>query len=410
MENLTPEQVVERIETSIQKKMEGTASKAEIEGLKNDLAALKTSVEDSSTSDELKSVFAGLEAKFESMKEKADAGKKASMSLKESIMSVYQESIDKIRDIKEKGGVIQLAVKVAGDMTITDNYSGGTVGLSALEPGVARVVRRRPFMRQLVNSSGILSKFAVWIEQANPDPNDAGMVGEGINKPQSDFDLVERSSQTKKIATWIKVSKEMVDDIPFMRGEINNELLELVELKLDQQILLGDGLGDNLTGLDGFTTPFTPAAQFVGTIPTANNSDVLRVALAQIENANFIPNFIICNPDDAAAMELTKTTVGEYTYPMFVPQADGITRVKGVPVVVNPGVPTGEYYVGDFSKANLRIREDLNIQVGYINDDFTRNMMTVLCEARACFYVKSNHIPAFVKGNFAADKAVLNAL
>lgn len=408
MSELTPEKVIERIETSITEKMAGTASKSEIEGLKNDLTELKKSVDESSEANELKSVIAGLEAKFESMKENAAEEKKKNMSLKGAIMEAYTGAIDRIKDIKEKGGVINLDVKVAGDMTITDNYSGGTVGLSSLEAGVTRVQRRRPFLRQLVNSAGILSKFAVWIEQANPDPNEAGMVAEGVAKQQSDFDLVERSSQVKKVATWIKVSKEMVDDIPFMRGEINNELLELVELKLDQQILLGDGLGDNMTGLDTFTTAFTPAAQFTAAIPSANNSDVLRVAIAQIENANFMPNYIVLNPDDAAQMELTKTTTGEYTYPMFVPQADGITRVKGVPVVVNPLVPSGTYYIGDFTKANLRLREDLNIQVGYINDDFTRNMMTVLCEARACFFVKANHYAAFVKGNFAADIAVIN--
>ena len=53
------------------------------------------------------------------------------------------------------------------------------------------------------------------------------------------------------------------------------------------------------------------------------------------------------------------------------------------------------------------MREDLNIQVGYINDDFTRNMMTVLAEARACFFVKSNDVNAFIKGTFAADRAAL---
>jgi HK97 family phage major capsid protein len=408
-EEMTPEKVVERIENSIAEKMQGTASKEEIEGLKNDLAELKTSVEDREETDAIKSVIAGLEAKFDAMKESADSQKRVALGIKAAIMKAYEDNIDAIKSIKQKGGVIDLDVKVAGDMTIDGNYSGGTVGLSTLETGLARVQRRRPFMREIVNSAGITSKYAVWIEQANPDPNDAGMVAEGVAKAQSDFDLVEASSQVKKVATWIKVSKEMVDDIPFMRGEINNELLELVQLKLDEQILLGDGTGDNLTGLDTFTTAFTPAAQFVNTIPQANNSDVLRVAMAQIENANFTPNYILLNPDDAAAMELTKTTVGEYTYPMFVPQADGITRVKGVPVIVNPGVPTGDYYIGDFTKANLRMREDLNIQVGYINDDFTRNMMTVLCEARACFFVKSNHTAAFVKGDFATDKAALLA-
>jgi HK97 family phage major capsid protein len=233
------------------------------------------------------------------------------------------------------------------------------------------------------------------------------MVGEGVAKQQSDFDLVEASSQVKKVATWIKVSKEMVDDIPFMRGEINNELMELVELKLDEQILLGDGIGDNLTGLDTFTTAFTPAPQFVNQIPAANETDVLRVAIAQIQNANFEPTHILMNPADVAALQLTKDLDGGYTYPMFIPTGDGMSRLMNVPIIPNNGVPSGDYYVGDFTKAQLRLREDMNIQVGYINDDFTRNMMTVLCEARACFFVKSNHTAAFVKGNFATDKATL---
>ena len=124
-------------------------------------------------------------------------------------------------------------------------------------------------------------------------------------------------------------------------------------------------------------------------------------------NANFEANYIITNPADVAEMELTKTSTGEYTLPMFVPMADGITRVANVPVVANNGVTSGDYLIGDFTKSNLRMREDVNIQVGYINDDFTRNMMTVLCEARACHFVKSNYVGAFVTGTFATDKAVI---
>jgi HK97 family phage major capsid protein len=407
-ENLTPEEVVERINASITEKMQGAASKEEIEGLKNDLAELKTSLTTEKETSEIKRVIAGLEAKFQSMSEKAQSSN-VRLSMKDAILKAYQDNLEGIKSIKEKGGVMNLDVKVAGDMTITGNYSGGTVGLSTLESGVARVVRRKPFMREIVNAAGITSKYAVWIEQANPDPNSAGMVAEGVAKQQSDFDLVEASSEVKKVATWIKVSKEMVDDLPFMRGEINNELMELVELKLDEQILLGDGIGSNLTGLDTYAQPFTPAAQFVNAITSANETDVLRVAITQIENANFMATHILMNPADVAALQLTKTSTGEYTYPMFIPIADGVSRLMNIPIVPNNGVPSGDYYVGDFTKAQLRLREDMNIQVGYINDDFTRNMMTVLCEARACFFVKSNHLAAFVKGNFAADKAALLA-
>lgn len=404
-DNLTPEEVIEKINKSITEKMQDTASKEEMNGIKDDIKTLKESIESSTDATEIKSAIADLEAKFAGLTEKA-AESAPKLSLREAITKAYADNVDAIKSIREKGGVMNLDVKAVGDMTITGNYSGGTVGLSELESGVARIVRRKPFMRELVNSAGITSKYAVWIEQATPEGG-AGMVGEGVAKPQADFDLVEASCEVKKVAAWIKVSKEMVDDLAFMRGEINNELIEIVELELDSQILGGSGAGDDLNGLLNYAQPFTPAAQFVASIPFANNLDVLRVAMAQIAGENFSANYIIMNPVDLAAMELTKTSTGEYTLPMFVPMADGITRVQSVPVVANTGVASGDYLVGDFTKSNLRMREDLNIQVGYINDDFTRNMMTVLCEARACHFVKANNVNAFVKGTFATDIATL---
>ena len=292
-------------------------------------------------------------------------------------------------------------------MTITGNYSGGTVGLSEMEPGLTRIQRRRPFMRQLVNSRGTTSKYVVYTEQKNASPGVAGMTAEGADKTQTDFDIVEKDCAVKKVTAFIKVSKEMIADIPFMQGEINGELMELVELKLDEQILSGNGLGDNLEGILTNALPFTPGVTFTALVPSANQADVLRVAIAQIASNLFDANYILLHPMDAAAMDLTKDANGQYTYGMTI-TIDGITRVKAVPVVVNTGITQGEYLVGDFTKSNLRIREEMNIQVGYVNDDFTKNLITVLAEMRACQYVKSNHYGAFVAGNFAADIAVID--
>lgn len=406
--NMTPEEAIKSIEEKIASKTQGLVSKEEMESIKSDLAAVKELAEKDNTT-EIKTAVAKLEGAVESLKEqKKDTTPKAK-SLGEAIANAFKSAKDSILEVAEKGaGTVKLDVKAAGDMTITGNYSGGVVGLSTLEGGLTRIQRRRIFLRNLVNAAGTSSKFVTWIEQANADPGEAGMTGEGQPKTQTDFDLAEKSCEVKKITAWIKVSKEMIADIPFMQGEINNELMELVQLKLDQQILEGDGLGNNMEGIDANATPFA-AGSFALAVPSANNSDVLRIAISQIAQANFEANYILLNPEDAAAMELTKSTTGEYTYPMFVPSADGITRVKGIPVVENNLVPAGTYYVGDFTKSNLRVREDMNISVGYVDQDFTNNMMTVLCEMRGCHFVKTNHYGAFVKGDFATDIAAITA-
>jgi HK97 family phage major capsid protein len=400
---VTPEEAIARIEKTIAEKTEGMISKEEMISLKSEIASVKEIAENKEDTSNIKSAIARLEGKMEGMKERKSDEPKAK-SLGEAIFNAFKGAKDAIAEVASKGGLMSLDVKAADTMTITGNYSGGTVGLSDLEQGFTRIQRRKPFMRQLVNSAGTSSKYVVWIEQTNPDPGVAGMTAEGALKTQTDFDLVERSCEVKKVSAWIKVSKEMIADIPFMQGEINGELMELVTLKLDQQILSGDGIGDNMTGIE-LNAPVFNAGSFAGTIPQANNSDVLRVAISQIAQAEFMADYILLNPEDCAAMDLTKDSQGQYTYPRF--SEDGGTRVKGLPIIENTGIAAGSFLVGDFSKSNLRIREEMNVQVGYVNDDFTKNLMTVLCECRACNFVKTNHFGAFVKGDFATAKAAL---
>jgi len=399
--NLTPEQAIEKINNSVAEKMLSVATKDDFEALKNDV---KTISEKANTED-LKLAVAKLEGKLESLNEKAISDNNEKMSLGGAIIKAYNENINEIKTVKNNGGLISLDVKAVGTMTIGGNYSGGTVGLSDLEQGLTRIQRRRAFLRSLVNVAGISSKYAVWIEQANPEGG-AGMTAEGSEKSQADFDLVERSKDVKKVSAWIKVSKEMVEDIPFMEGEINNELIELVQLKLDQQILSGNGTGNNLSGIDSYATSWT-AGNFANTIHEANNSDVLRVGIAQIRNADFVPNYILMNPEDVASMELSKASNGEYTYPMWVESGEGISKVVGVPVVENSGVTADNFIIGDFTKSNLRMRQDITVQVGFVNDDFTKNLMTVLAEVRAVHFIKTNHTGAFVKGVFSTSKTAL---
>jgi HK97 family phage major capsid protein len=408
MENLTPEQVIEKINNSIDEKTKGFAKSEEINQMKEDLATAKELASKSKDFDDsaLKSAIAELEGKIIALKEEAKEEPQAK-TLGESIFNAFKNAKDSITQMIEKGGLLKLDVKAAGTMTISGNYSGGTVGLSEMENGLTRIVRRRPFMRQLVNSRGTTSKYVVYTEQKNADPGLAGMTAEGALKSQTDFDIVENSCEVKKITAFIKVSKEMIADLPFMQGEINGELMELIELKLDEQILSGDGLGDNLTGLLANAQPFTPGVTFTALVPSANQSDVLRIAIAQIAQNNFSATHILLNPIDAAAMDLTKDAGGAYTYQMPLTM-DGVTRIKAVPVIENNGITVGSYVVGDMSKDNLRIREEMNIQVGYVNDDFTKNLVTVLAEMRACNYVKSNHYGAFVAGDFATDIAVID--
>jgi HK97 family phage major capsid protein len=336
----------------------------------------------------------------------ANAGNK--LSMKQQVSKLLSDSKDKLTAMKNGDNKlnIRFAVKAAGNMTLGSNVTG-QIPQAEREAGITRIVRRQPFILDLVNVGSITSNLWEWVQQANAD-GDAGMTGEGLKKSQVDFDLVLASAQVRKVTAFIKVSKEMLDDVPLMESEINQELTEVINLKIDSQLLTGDNTGQNLAGINLNATAFTPGSFATGEaneVVDPNNADVLRVAINQVMIAQFQPNYIVMNPTDAAAMDLDKGNDGHYRLPPFSTNAN--TVVKGIPIISNVGVTEGEYLVGDFSKAGVRFKETLVFDIGYENDDFTKNFVTILAEARLVQRVKSNHYPAFVKGDFATDKAAI---
>jgi hypothetical protein len=82
----------------------------------------------------------------------------------------------------------------------------------------------------------------------------------------------------------------------------------------------------------------------------------------------------------------------------------GAPRLWGVPVVDTDALAAGTALVGDFSKAVLFDRQSLAVTLGTINDQFIRNMVTVLGEVRAGFGVIRP--VAFVRATLAYEQSM----
>ena len=394
MENLTPEQVVEKINGLIDEKMSTSATKSEVEGLKSDLEGYKNL---EVKSQEIEKAIAKMEGRLEAMAEKAVDHKFVPKNLAEAITNAYVSNIEKIKETAAKGGMLQLDVK--GDTTIDADYTGN-VALSTLESGVDNIQRPIVKVRNVVNTGTTGSKYVVYISQtANTSP---AWTNEAGTKAVSDPSYEEVSVEVKKVASTVKVSKEMLADLAFVRSEINSDLMSGLDQAVEYSLINGAG-GNDLEGLLSFAQTFA-AGTFAASIPSANVSDVIRVAKAQIQAVDFEPTHVLLNPEDAAKIELTKTQTGEYTYPAFW---DMNMRVAGLIVVTSTNIAAGTFLVGDMSKSNVRIRENMSLQVGYVNDDFQRNMVTILAEMRLCHYVKNNQVGAFVTGDFATAIAAI---
>ena len=400
--NLTPEQVVEKINGLFSEKFATIPTKDEVAQLKSELDNFK-SIEVKNS--EMEKAIAKMEGRIEAMSEKAvDAPKaKGAKTLKEALVKTYSDNVKAITDSIEKGNRITLDVKT--DTTIDGDYTGN-VALSVLEPGVNRIARPIRRIREISNVGTTTSKFVTYIQQTKqvkPTGEGTLWVNEAGAKFNGEVKYEEVSEEVKKVAAYIKVSKEMLADLSFVRSEINTELMEAIEQTIDNSLVNGAG-GVDLNGLLSVAPAFS-AGTFAGTIPGANIMDLIRIAKAQIQAANFEPTHVVLNPEDVAKIELTKTSTGEYTYPAFW---DANMMVAGLTVVSSNNITAGTLVVGDFTKFNIKFREDMNMSVGYENDDFTRNMVTILCEARLVAYIKGNDVDAFVQSDIATDIALIN--
>jgi len=403
--------LVDAINAEVGKKLDAVkqASQDEITSLKSELEAVKAAKE------ELKNEVNGEIVKLKAANEAASVKAESYKSLADLFVDSYKEMLkENGKDkMKKKGFSASMEVKAAGTMTTANIDAVGTSSipyeLASFSTGLVRTQRRRPFIIDLTNFGRTDKMYVQWAEMANNDPGTAGMTSEGSAKTQEDFDVNEKSAKVEKVTAYTKVSMEMLDDVAFMEAEIRNNLIELIALKADAGVLSGNGSTPNLNGIITQATTYA-AGSFAGTFGTsANNFDVLRTAINQVEAANYLPSAIVLNPTDATFMELTKATTNEYVAPSLFVVNNGITTFAGIPVIKNTGVTAGTFLLGDFNQVNVRMRQDATISMGHDADDFTKNLITILAEMRLVCYIPSNRTAALVTGSFSTAKTALNA-
>ena len=322
--------------------------------------------------------------------EKNKASLKAMNSDAESKNSAYENSF---------------AFKASGTMSITNNVTG-EVPQALMIPGLNVLPSRQVRMLDVVTRGNISTNLVRWAYQANKDGS-AGQTAEGSSKNQIDFDILTAEESVKKTTAFIKVTDEMIEDIDWMTTEINNELLRELLKAVEQGIYDGDGLTNNLHGVRDVAVAFS-ATGFNGTIDNANAVDVLTVAMNQIAIAEQgVANAIFMNPSDVTKLKMVKVSSTDKRYVERLSMVAGSLSLDGVPIIPTTLVALDDYLVGDFSRAFVLDRSDVNIEVGLDSDDFTKNLRTVRAEWRGVCYVKTNDRTAFVKGDFTTDAALL---
>jgi HK97 family phage major capsid protein len=391
---------------------------------------------------QLKEGFQGLQKKYDNVTEELQKGNSVTVEMKSQIENQKGEIervIEQVQKLEEKGlqlrgqggekksfidlvkgndaykalqqknqerAEIEITKSDMASMAETKLTSAGLVP-TQFDPIIQDRPRQDLVIRDLIPTTPVDGQsYSYFLEKLHT--RGADMVAEGARKPSSEVTFDQKTDNVRKIAVWMPVTDEALDDIPQLYSYIQELLRYDLKLKEEGQILKGDGQGNNLNGIMTQASAFNAALGQTGD----TGIDTVRRAIYQVRKQSMrAADAIVMTDLDWMNIELTKDADNRY---LFANLQGMVTPVLwGRPVVVSDsmdeGTPAaggtaasgGEFLVGSFAQgARLYDRMGYTVKVGWINDDFVRNQRVVLVEERLGLAVRRPY--AFVKGRFAA--------
>ena len=381
--------------------------------------------------------FAGLQQKYDAVSEELQKGNSATGEMKSAIeqqKGELERVIEKVQKLEEKGvklrgaggekksfidlvkgnddykaqreqkqasATIEVSKADMASMTETKVTSAGIVA-PVYDPVIEPGIRQELLIRDLIPTTPVSQGNAFTYFKELLHTRGAATVAEGGTKPSSNVTFEEVTDTVKKIAVWMPVTDEALDDVPQLYSYIQELLRYDLKLAEEAQILKGDGLGNNLNGIMTQATTFDAALAAAGDTAI----DTVRRAIYQVrKQSKRRADAVVMTELDWMNIELEKDANNRYLFANLQGLVSPI--LWGRPVVASDSMDEGdgttvggEFLVGAFAQgARLYDRMSFAVKMGWINDDFIKNQRVLLVEERLGLAVR--RAPAFVKGTFA---------
>ncbi|MCT5586651.1 phage major capsid protein [Pseudomonas aeruginosa] len=383
---------------------------------------------------QLKNGFDGLQKKYDLAITEVEKGNQVATELKKEIQTQkdeLQKVIDQVQDLEQKGvklrglpgegksfidlvkgddgykSLQQKSVALAqievtksdlASMKETKVTSAGIVAPNydpVIQPGIRQELRIRDLLTTVPVSGQQYSYFRELLHTRGAAP-----VAEGGTKPTSNVTFETKTDRVKKIAVWMPVTDEALDDVPQLLAYLQELLRYDLKLEEEAQILKGDGTGENLNGL------MTQATTYDSNLTKAGDTaiDIMRRAIYQVrKQSKLSADGLVMSELDWMNIELQKD--GENRY-LFANLQGLVTPILwGRPVITSDSVDEGdadtggEFLVANFARSSVLFdRMSFLFKMGLINDQFIKNERALLVEERLGLGVRRRE--ALVKGLF----------
>jgi HK97 family phage major capsid protein len=298
------------------------------------------------------------------------------------------------------GPLVKFEYPIKTLVTGLSSTSGGAYVITDRQAFVEPGVWRRPLViRDLVRVLTTGSDTVDYVRIGTPT-NNAAIVPEATSttddlalKPESAIATAVVTETVKTIAHFIPVTRRALADAPQVRDLIDDFLRYGLDEELEDQMVTGDGVGENFTGI--LNTAGTQTQAFDTDLLTTTRKARTLVRL----NARRMPNAYGFHPLDWQAIDLLQDNEARYFF--GGPSVMGTPRLWGLPVVEAEAITQGTGIVADWRAATLWDRQMTQMFVTDSHSDwFRRNILAILAEMRAAFAV--THAAAFVEIDMTA--------
>lgn len=208
--------------------------------------------------------------------------------------------------------------------------------------------------------------------------NSAAEVSQGSAKNESDLTFEQYNVPITTVAHWIKISNQLLADAPAVTAYIDSRLRDGLAQRIDAQLLNGNGTSPNLSGL-------TDSGNYTAYTPTSDDLlvDAINRAKYTMWATGNMPDTVIVNPADWGAMERTREAAGSGNYLYGMPGVAAGMNPFGLRIILSNNMATGKFIVAALrTSAMLYNRSGAVVEMGYVNADFTNNLITIRAEER----------------------------
>ena len=355
--------------------------------------------------DEIKAARVAIDARQDEFE--AEAMKRLRSGLAGTGVSTFEEGFTKAGIASDSRDTVEVKVNARAFLKDITNVTGAGLLQENYIPGIVAPGQRLLTIADLVAPGRTSGASISYPREISVTDNSAVQITEGALKGKSDFTFDEVTSNVATIAHFVKMSRQIMDDVPALASYIEERMRFFLSVRLEQQMLNGTVTAGQLQGIKPLATAYDATLDTILLQNVANQQilDVIGIAAYQVSLSEFMADGVTINPREGWRMRLLKD--GQLGY-LFASPTDGSPNLRpwGITAVETRAEAVDAFTMGAWKLgAQLFIREDITARLSTENeDDFVKNLVTLLVEMRAAQAVYRP--AAFVKGTFTAALAV----